>query len=1024
MLCSLPLRMGASGSAQDALPKAAEDFAEAISSAKTPTRAEVIDGRRLAGRLIPITENLLTSTHAYRDLHFTMPWTGRRLVIIAFSVADHEQAPQDVLSTLRGQGFVLPGEASQEACSSFKAPAEDAEASADSCSGSTSEGPEPFRPEDCHNEGPPLSLEWDGKVEPINDGFGLCWPTRWPPAARGSRLPARAAGFARAMHRVLRDFIDRHVPDVRRTAMELALGRLKSSPFPPEVLEGLREEWFGCVEAALGVRSSELREIPPNQPFCLHAISSTARLLEDPDWEAIACQKDSYVTGVAIGFDDLPQVYEFKVKSRKLDDSEDEWHRDNYSSAKQTIEQLEQKFKEEEALGRMAPSTLPVLEQRYGKDRVRIASLGSLLKPDGSARRLHDGTHGVRVNNGIRMLNQQANLGPREVVHLVRSAKQSQEATFCLTGDVTAAHRLFLVRESDWPLLCCRLRDDSPVVWYNKVGTFGISSSAFLWSRLFGIIGRCAARFLLTIWFYHLVYVGDVHANFAGKDKFHHLLMWLACFEMFGTPFAYKKFRGGLTSAFVGYELSYPDQRVGISESRGQWLLKWIEEARASRFVVSVRRFAEFLGRLGFVSRLLVWLKAHLAPLYSWRAAVSVSAVARLPDTVILTLEYLSLTFKDMSFKVAAARTIRREGVAFRTDAKCADGYVVLGGWECSGTTKDSRWFSIRLTPDEAPYLFDPEGHSQWASASAELLATLAALHAFGHLEVNAQRRIMTVEVLAQTDNKANEGLAKKGSTTRWPLLMINMQLSHLLMKASLRLTLGWRPRDQNQEADALTNEVFDLFDDQHRISLQYADLPLSFLHSLYKARLLQTSSRQADAVLDAAIGKPRFKGKRKSFSCSTEILEEDADAEAISCFADASWTTALSSAEAELAALTEVAREGLYIALLVETVLEGVPKDREHGYYVLKGYSDSESAVCISKMSTPCARKGVLFRGPARISLRHLRFKKGGKALEKWRAALAETILEEASCVPHNPIGTSSVKAAEGHLILSESTL
>ena len=110
----------------------------------------------------------------------------------------------------------------------------------------------------------------------------------------------------------------------------------------------------------------------------------------------------------------------------------------------------------------------------------------------------------------------------------------------------------------------------------------------------------------------------------------------------------------------------------------------------------------------------------------------------------------------------------------------------------------------------------------------------------------------------------------------------------------------------------------------------------------------------------------------------SSRDLEEDADAEAISCFTDASWslnsvsggiltwencalksfsrkqsTTALSSAEAELAALTEVAREGLYIALLVETVLEGVPKDREHGYYVLKGYSDSESAVCISKMST-----------------------------------------------------------------------
>ena len=117
---------------------------------------------------------------------------------------------------------------------------------------------------------------------------------------------------------------------------------------------------------------------------------------------------------------------------------------------------------------------------------------------------------------------------------------------------------------------------------------------------------------------------------------------------------------------------------------------------------------------------------------------------------------------------------------------------------------------------------------------------------------------------------------------------------------------------------------------------------------------------------------------KVQVFPSSREILEDDADSEAVSCFTDASWslnsvsggvitwencalksfsrkqtTTALSSAEAELAALTEVAREGLYIALLVETIREGIPQDREHGYYLLKGYSDSESAVCISKMST-----------------------------------------------------------------------
>ena len=48
--------------------------------------------------------------------------------------------------------------------------------------------------------------------------------------------------------------------------------------------------------------------------------------------------------------------------------------------------------------------------------------------------------------------------------------------------------------------------------------------------------------------------------------------------------------------------------------------------------------------------------------------------------------------------------------------------------------------------PAEALYLFDSEGHSQWVSTSAELLATLAALHVFEHLEF-------------MTDNRSNEGM-------------------------------------------------------------------------------------------------------------------------------------------------------------------------------------------------------------------------------------------------------------------------
>ena len=216
--------------------------------------------------------------------------------------------------------------------------------------------------------------------------------------------------------------------------------------------------------------------------------------------------------------------------------------------------------------------------------------------------------------------------------------------------------------------------------------------------------------------------------------------MWLAMFEAIGTPFSYKKFKGGYTEAFVGYELSYADTSVGISPARGSWILRWIEEARQARFVVQVRRFSEFLGRLGFVARLLTWIKRHLGPLYSWQAAVTASTVAKLPDTVIFTLEYLKRAFSDMSFKVPAARALRGCGVAFRTDAKCADGFVVVGGWETTQAPSTARWFSLRITPEDAPYLFDSAGKSQWASASAELLGTLVALWAFNHL--NKERHL------------------------------------------------------------------------------------------------------------------------------------------------------------------------------------------------------------------------------------------------------------------------------------------
>ena len=262
-----------------------------------------------------------------------------------------------------------------------------------------------------------------------------------------------------------------------------------------------------------------------------------------------------------------------------------------------------------------------------------------------------------------------------------------------------------------------------------------------------------------------MIYVDDLHGAFVGRDKFLHLWIWVLAYELIGTQFGYHKFKGGLSSEFVGFQIRYDLSEVGISLKRGDRLMQWISNARKNRFVVTARDFSEFLGRLGFVAQLVIWVKPHLAPLFAWAAVTARSTVGKLPDTIILTLEYLEKEFLAESYLVSVRKPRVMAGESFRTDAKCTDSFVVLAGWEL----QSKRWFSLKLGPEEVPYLFKEGGGSQWASTAAELMATLLALHAFGWLDHGKHRKTLDVVLSAGTDNRANEALSLKRSTTRWP---------------------------------------------------------------------------------------------------------------------------------------------------------------------------------------------------------------------------------------------------------------
>lgn len=148
--------------------------------------------------------------------------------------------------------------------------------------------------------------------------------------------------------------------------------------------------------------------------------------------------------------------------------------------------------------------------------------------------------------------------------------------------------------------MTCRSHTDSPVIWVNKVGTFGISSAAYWWTRLFALVGRLATTVLQRKPSIQLAYVDDLRLVSWGEGKFMWLWMLLPTYEVLGAPCSYKKFKGGLVVQFVG--------RAGLLRSLG-WHLR-----DTGVLAAWLHRFNEGgqFRRLGFIARVLIWLNSPL----------------------------------------------------------------------------------------------------------------------------------------------------------------------------------------------------------------------------------------------------------------------------------------------------------------------------------------------------------------------------------------------------------------------------
>ena len=95
------------------------------------------------------------------------------------------------------------------------------------------------------------------------------------------------------------------------------------------------------------------------------------------------------------------------------------------------------------------------------------------------------------------------------------------------------------------------------------------------------------------------------------------ILAFFVLASVLGIPLSWHKTLGGDTLVSVGIELLLESYRVGISQQRADWFIRWSTEV-ASSPTIHIKIFEEGLGRIMFVAGSLEHERPFLGPLYKF----------------------------------------------------------------------------------------------------------------------------------------------------------------------------------------------------------------------------------------------------------------------------------------------------------------------------------------------------------------------------------------------------------------------
>jgi hypothetical protein len=252
---------------------------------------------------------------------------------------------------------------------------------------------------------------------------------------------------------------------------------------------------------------------------------------------------------------------------------------------------------------------------------------------------------------------------------------------------------------------------------------------------------------------------------------------------------------------------------------------------------VDVGDFQAGLGRLNFATQALIYERPFLGILYGWISTIYRAGLRRatLPWAVAFVLGWLGTAITERRLMKAPRPPKGPPLDWFRADAKATDTQAWIGGWELPGgteVTKEARWFALEIDRQSFPWAFS-KGSPKRTIAALELLATLMCIKLFGNSL--GDRRPRSCTLTASTDNAGNTFIVSKMLTTKYPSILVLMELVEELRLSELQLDLSWRNRDLNEEADDLTNSNFGRFDMEKRIQVDASKLEWKILPLLDK---------------------------------------------------------------------------------------------------------------------------------------------------------------------------------------------